>query len=222
MATTITAGNATNGLKITPDNTGILELKTGTGAGTTALTLNASQNATVAGALTVGSTLQVAGVTTNMYPIVSGTTITLTNQTAPDFTGIPSWAKRITVMFNGVGVSSSGNLLVQLGDSGGYETTGYASSMTYIVNATAATSNTSTGFLAGNGGASFYRYSGALTLTTLGSNVWVGACNFNDNASTRTFFGSGSKTLSDTLTSLRLFVDGSQQFNAGTVNIMWE
>ena len=216
MATIITAGNATNGLKITPDNTGILELKTGTGAGTTALTLNASQNATLAG------TLQVAGVTTNMYPIVSGTTITLTNQTAPDFTGIPSWAKRITVMFNGVGVSSTGNLLVQLGDSGGYETTGYASSMTYIVNATAATSNTSTGFLAGNGGGSTFRYSGALTLTTLGSNVWVGTCNFNDNVSTRTFLGSGSKTLSDTLTSLRLFVDGTQQFNAGTVNIMWE
>jgi hypothetical protein len=170
-----------------------------------------------------GSTTQsLVAVSGTLAPIVSGTTITLTNQTAPDFTGIPSWVKRITVMFNGVGVSSTGNLLVQLGDSGGYETTGYASSMTYVVNATAATSNTSTGFLAGNGGASVYRYSGALTLTTLGSNVWVGACNFNDNVSTRAFFGSGSKTLSDTLTSLRLFVDGTQQFNAGTVNILYE
>lgn len=52
MATTITAGNATNGLALTPDNTGILQLKTGTGSGTTALTLDASQNATVAGTLT--------------------------------------------------------------------------------------------------------------------------------------------------------------------------
>lgn len=51
MATTITAGNATDGLKITPDNTGILELKTGTGAGTTALTLGTSQDATFAGNL---------------------------------------------------------------------------------------------------------------------------------------------------------------------------
>lgn len=44
MATTITAGNSTNGAAISSDNTGILELKTGSGAGTTAMTVNASQN----------------------------------------------------------------------------------------------------------------------------------------------------------------------------------
>lgn len=44
MSTTITAGNATNGLAFSADNAGILELKTGTGSGTTALTLDASQN----------------------------------------------------------------------------------------------------------------------------------------------------------------------------------
>jgi len=50
MATTITAGNSTNGAAaIAPDNTGILELKTGSGAGTTALTLGTSQQATFAG-----------------------------------------------------------------------------------------------------------------------------------------------------------------------------
>jgi uncharacterized protein (AIM24 family) len=48
MASTITAGNATNGLALSCDNTGILELKTGTGAGTTAMTIDASQNVTLA------------------------------------------------------------------------------------------------------------------------------------------------------------------------------
>jgi hypothetical protein len=48
MASTITAGNATNGLALSCDNTGILELKTGTGAGTTAVTVDASQNVTLA------------------------------------------------------------------------------------------------------------------------------------------------------------------------------
>jgi len=48
MASTITAGNATNGLALSCDNTGILELKTGTGAGTTGLTIDASQNVTLA------------------------------------------------------------------------------------------------------------------------------------------------------------------------------
>lgn len=68
MATIIKAGNATNGLQVTPDNTGILELKTGTGAGTTGLTLDASQNATV------GGQLNLAAGTTSIVPLdfVSG------------------------------------------------------------------------------------------------------------------------------------------------------
>ena len=54
MANTIKAGNTTGGFAITPDQTGILELKTGTLAGgTTAMTIDASQNATLAAALTV-------------------------------------------------------------------------------------------------------------------------------------------------------------------------
>jgi hypothetical protein len=54
MATTITAGNSTNGgAAISSDNTGILELKTGTGSGTTALTLSTAQAATFAGAVSV-------------------------------------------------------------------------------------------------------------------------------------------------------------------------
>jgi hypothetical protein len=52
MATTITAGNSTNGAAaIAPDNTGILELKTGSGAGTTALTIDTGQQV----AVTLGS-----------------------------------------------------------------------------------------------------------------------------------------------------------------------
>jgi hypothetical protein len=51
MASTITAGNATNGLALSCDNTGILELKTGTGAGTTAMTIGTGQQV----AVTLGS-----------------------------------------------------------------------------------------------------------------------------------------------------------------------
>ena len=48
MATVITAGNATNGLSLTSDNTGSLDIKTGTGAGTTAISISSSQIATFA------------------------------------------------------------------------------------------------------------------------------------------------------------------------------
>jgi len=44
MASTIKAGNATTGLAMSSDGTGILDIKTGTGTGTTAATVDASQN----------------------------------------------------------------------------------------------------------------------------------------------------------------------------------
>ena len=145
----------------------------------------------------------------------SGTSVT--------FTDIPSWVKRITVMFNGISTNGTSNIQVQLGDAGGFETTGYGSSMTYIVNATAATSNVSSGFLVGTGGSAQWLYNGNLTLTTLGSNVWTGTCNTNDSTSTRTFFGAGAKTLSDTLTQVRITtVNGTDTFDAGTINVMYE
>ena len=45
MATVITAGNATNGLSFNADNTGSFDFKTGTGAGTSALSISSSQAA---------------------------------------------------------------------------------------------------------------------------------------------------------------------------------
>ena len=182
-----------------------------------------SGSITVSAPAVSGSNTQTLVATTGtLAPIVSGTAITLTNQTAPEFTGIPPWVKRITLMFNRVSPNNTGTLVVQLGDAGGYETTGYGSSMTYIVNATANTTNVDTGFLAGTFGSAAASYNGIMTIATLGGNVWGMSVNLNDSGSTRTFFGSGAKTLSDTLTSVRLYIDGTQQFDAGTINILYE
>jgi hypothetical protein len=213
MATVITAGNATNGLKITPDNTGILELKTGTGAGTTALTLNDSQNATLAG------TLQVAGVTTSLYPIVSGTAVTTTSgSTAGPFT-VPSWAKRITVMFAGVRTAGAGNILVQLGDAGGIENTGYASSggLYNGSNGTSLSSSTA-GFIVICGSAALT--SGQMIITNISGNLWSAShsCKFD---TANVLSGGGDKTLSDTLTQVQVTLTAST-FNAGTINILYE
>ena len=56
MATTITAGNATNGAAISSDSTGILELKSGTGSGTTAMTVSTGQAVTFAQAANLPNT----------------------------------------------------------------------------------------------------------------------------------------------------------------------
>jgi hypothetical protein len=154
--------------------------------------------------------------------IVRATPVSVSG-TSVNFTDIPAWCKKITVMFSGVSTNGSSNLQIQLGDSGGFETTGYGSSMTYIVNATAATTNVSTGLLVGTYGNTAASYNGITTICTLGSNVWVSATNLNDSTSTRTFLGSGGKTLSDTLTQIRITtVNGTDTFDAGSVNIMYE
>jgi hypothetical protein len=156
-------------------------------------------------------------------PFTSGTAQATTSGTFKDFTGIPSWVKRITVMFSGVSTSGTSNLQIQIGPSGGVETTGYGSSMTYIVNATPATTNISTGFLVGTYGSAAASYNGIITICTLGSSIWTMACNLNDAGSTRTFFGSGGKTITGTLDRVRITtVNGTDTFDAGSVNILYE
>jgi hypothetical protein len=224
MATVITAGNATDGLKITPDNTGILELKTGTGAGTTALTLNASQNATLAG------TLQVAGVTTSLYPIVSGTAITLTNQTAPEFTGIPSWAKRVTVMFSGVSTNGANPLQVQLGTSSGYEIASYNATAGVVTGGypgVAAAINFTTGFgMEYTSQSSAFLVSGHMVLTNISGNIWVASGVIGTSSTGTLFLFSGNKTTGAALDRVRVIGSASgnpsDTFDAGTINIMWE
>ena len=218
MATIITAGNATNGLKITPDNTGILELKTGTGAGTTALTLNASQNATLAG------TLQVAGVTTNIYPIVFSTAVTCAGQTSIDFPSVPSWAKRITVMFNGVSTSGTSSYLVQLGDTGGIENTGYASVASSYANTLA---SSTAGYVLTQANVAASTYNGHVVITNVSGNLWVASSILLPSGGQSGQSSAGNKTLSDTLTQVRITtVNGTDTFDttpsAGTINIMWE
>lgn len=160
--------------------------------------------------------------TGTLRPLVSASAQTASG-TSVDFTGIPSWVKRITVMFSLVSTNGTSNLQIQLGDAGGIETSGYGSSMTYIVNATPSTANISTGFLVGTYGTAGASYNGLTIISTLGSNIWASSCNLCDAVSTRTFFGAGAKTLSDTLTQIRITtVNGTDAFDAGTINILYE
>lgn len=143
------------------------------------------------------------------------------SNTVLDFTGIPSWAKRITVMFSGVSLNGSSDILVQLGDAGGFETTGYIGRGGNSSTAPAVAITTSTaGFpirisTAAN---SFY---GHMTITNITSNTFVSS--FAGASGTLISSGGGDKTLSDTLTQLRITtVNGTDTFDAGTVNIMYE
>lgn len=169
-----------------------------------------------------------AGVTTNsgaVYNgIASGTAITLTTQTAPDFTSIPSWVKRITLMFQGVSTNSTGDILIQLGTSSGYVTSGYLGAGTSVASSTAGTTNYTTGIglrAGGASGAAAVRH-GAITITNITGNSWCafGVIGYSDT--TTTLYTGSSISLSGTLDRVRLYVDGTQQFDAGTINILYE
>jgi hypothetical protein len=63
--------------------------------------------------------------------ITAGTAVASTSGTSIDFTSIPSWVKRITVMIAGVSTNGSSIIQIQLGDSGGVETSGYTGTTGY-------------------------------------------------------------------------------------------
>jgi hypothetical protein len=155
--------------------------------------------------------------------LVSGTAQASTSGTAINFTGIPSWVKRITVMFNGVSVSGSSLIQIQLGTASGFETTGYVSLVTG--NNAAVSSNSTTGLLAMGYGNAGYLTTGLVTITSMGSNLYVNSTVTCTDSSLGNFSstGGGRKTLSGTLDRVRITtVNGTDTFDAGSINILYE
>lgn len=107
--TTISAGTtSTTAYVATPDTTGALVLKTGS-SNATALTLDASQNATFADALTVSGVLTASG---GVVGAVTGNASTATKLTTASGSA-PSYSARAWVNFNGTGtvaIRASGNV----------------------------------------------------------------------------------------------------------------
>ena len=156
-------------------------------------------------------------------PLTSGTAVTASG-TSVDFTGIPSWVKRVTVMLSGVSTSGTSSLRFQLGDSGGIENTGYASNaLTSSTSAAVNIANSTAGFDGGSIASSSNVFNGALVLTNVTSNTWVCQGSISNTGDSRFMSISGGKSLSDTLTQVRITtVNGTDTFDAGSINILYE
>jgi hypothetical protein len=167
-----------------------------------------------------------AGVTTPSGAIyngiASGTAVASTSGTSITFTGIPSWVKRITLMFSGVSTSGSSNYLVQIGD-GSVNTTGYSG----VGSGMDATGVTITAYTAGFGvrsTTSTYIISGQIVLTLVNSNIWV-ASGVLSTPLPFVFTTSGTKTLTNALDRVVITTVGSpptDTFDAGQINILYE
>lgn len=148
-----------------------------------------------------------------------GTSQPTTSGTAIDFTGIPSWVKRITVMFNGVSTNGTSDPMIQLRTAGGVVASGYVSAAMRI----SAGVQYTTGFgLVGGAWANTNVSSGVIVLTNLVGNVWSEAGNVISGSNTAAT-SAGSVTLASALTGLRITtVSGTDTFTAGSVNILYE
>jgi hypothetical protein len=150
--------------------------------------------------------------------ITSGTAVASTSGTSIDFTSIPSWVKKITVMFSGVSTNGSSNILVQLGTSGGVIATGYTASSSSGASAVGTTSVT-TGFNIRTGAASDTLY-GSMVITNITSNTWVSS---HSIGSALFYVGGGSIPLGGVLDRVRITtVNGTDTFDAGSINILYE
>lgn len=145
-----------------------------------------------------------------------------TSGTSIDFTGIPSWAKKITVMFNGVSTSGTSVVQVQLGSTV-IQNTGYSTIAGYGTSA-GQYSILTTGFpIEGtNAAVAATNRFGLLLLCNLTTNVWCETTNTHTSSGTNNF-GSGGVELSGILNRIRITtVNGTDTFDAGQINVMYE
>lgn len=141
--------------------------------------------------------------------------------TSIDFTSIPSWVKRITVLLTGVSSNGTSQYLIRLGTASGVETTSYSCVYSTIGASAVGSSSSTAGFLLDISSAAG-SVTGSIILNQLTTNVWVCAGQ-NIVAATSTCLTTGSKTTAATLDRIRLTtVGGTDTFDAGTINIFYE
>jgi len=161
-----------------------------------------------------------------MQRITQGTAVASTSGTSITFSSLPSWVKRITMMFNGVSTSGTVNYLVQIG-SGSVTSTGYVSGTTVVSmaasNTTSGVSSTAGFIIASVNAANVY--SGIFTLINQSGNVWVANYVLSTTAGgNQVVQGAGIlSTLGGALDRVVLTTtNGTDTFDAGSINILYE
>jgi len=157
--------------------------------------------------------------------IVSGTAVASTSGTSIDFTSIPSWVRRITVMFSGVSTNGSSLQQIQLGTgSTTFVTSGYGGAATNFVSPSSLGTNSYTsGLVASLSGDSAATVNGQAVFTNISSNTWVGTLIAARADTGQSAIASTTITLGATLTGIRITtVNGTDTFDAGSINILYE
>jgi hypothetical protein len=156
-------------------------------------------------------------------PLTRATAVAATSGTAIDFTGIPSWAKRITLMLDQVSTNGTSFVEVRLGTSAGIQLSGYnciGSSVLQNTLPNVTVSNTGATVLGSTTSASRV---GSIVFNLLADNTWSFSGVTCDLGQVAAGQSAGLVALSATLDRVRLTtVNGTDTFDAGTVNIIYE
>jgi hypothetical protein len=160
--------------------------------------------------------------------IVRTTVQNSTSGTTVPFTAIPSWVKRITMLLNEVSISGTDSFMVQIG-SGSYVATGYVGYFGYLsgTNLVGSAVGTTTGFFVGAFAASTQTLSGTIILNNITGNIWSYTSTSVRNSGTAAQNGVTTSvyaplSLSGALDRIQLTVSGTNTFDAGSVNILYE
>jgi len=154
--------------------------------------------------------------------ITSGTAVASTSGTSIDFTSLPAWVKRITVMFQGLSTNGASEYVLRIGDSSGVSATGYTGA--YAINASASLSTT--GFGIANGSSTTATVmNGTVVITALDLATYKYTCMgmLGESDVARMTYTAGAKTLSGVLDRVRITtINGTDTFDAGSINILYE
>jgi hypothetical protein len=170
------------------------------------------------------NTQTLVAATGTLAPLIAGTAVASTSGTSIDFTGIPSWVKRITVMFSGVSTNGSSIVQVQLGTSGGIQATSYLGSVdSTSTGVNAAIFTTGLALERSATGTAANLRNGLVTFANLTSNTWSGTCLIGYSNLATVSLGATSIALGGTLDRVRITtVNGTDTFDAGSINILYE
>lgn len=191
--------------------------------GTTGVVTPGATVGSITGILKASSGVVAQAVAGSDYGQLTLATAQTASGTAVDFTGIPSWAKRITVIFNNVSFSGISAPLIRLGTSSGIVSTGYNAD-SVACSASNALASSTVGHIILGASNNGFTYIGSVVFNKFSGDTWIG--------NGMTYYGAAGGTISmhtsyialaSTLTQLRITtVNGTDTFDAGTINISYE
>jgi hypothetical protein len=184
--------------------------------------LSVTGSATVAGALSVTGALSVGG--NEVRQLTAATSKSASGVSSVIFNDIPSWVKRVTIMFHNITFNSAFDNIVQLGTGTSASPTiiasGYNGGASRLSSSGTNGTNRTDGFIVKTDNVSSV-LSGNMVITKLTGNTWVASAVFGLSANTYTSISGGSIALANPLTQVQ-FASGASTFTGGSVNIMYE